>query len=87
MYACMQAHIHECTWMDGCRQMCMNLYVYIYVSVCMHMHTVSCISPIINTYVTGWQRYTRWTGRLSHQTSDLSHPHNLLPKGCDPCFT
>ena len=32
-------------------------------------------------------RYTRWTGRLSHQTSDLSHPHNLLPKGCDPCFT
>ena len=25
-------------------------------------------------------------GRLSHQTINLSHPHNLLPKGCDPCF-
>ena len=25
----------------------------------------------------GWQRYTRWTGRLSHQTSNLSCPHNL----------
>ena len=34
----------------------------------------------------GWHRYTRWTGRLSHQTSDLSHPCNLLPEGCDPCF-
>ena len=36
-----------------------------------------------------WQvmhRYTRQIGRLSHQASDLSHPHNLLPKGCDPCF-
>ena len=32
-------------------------------------------------------RYTRWTGRISHQTSDLSHPHNLLAKSCDPCFT
>ena len=32
-------------------------------------------------------RYTIWTGRLSHQTSDLSHPCNLLLKGCDPCFT
>ena len=32
-------------------------------------------------------RYTRWTGRLSHQTSDLSHPCNPLPKGCDLCFT
>ena len=31
-------------------------------------------------------RYTRWTGRLSHQTSNLSCPCNLLPKGCDPCF-
>ena len=35
----------------------------------------------------GWHRYTRWTGRLSHQTSNLSCPHNLLPKGCDLCFT
>ena len=34
----------------------------------------------------GWHRYTTWTGRLSHQTSNLSCPHNLLPKGCDPCF-
>ena len=35
----------------------------------------------------GWvHRYTRWTGRLSHQTSNLSYPNNLLPKGCDPCF-
>ena len=32
-------------------------------------------------------RYTRWTGRLSHQTSDLSCPCNPLPKGCDPRFT
>ena len=31
-------------------------------------------------------RYTRWTGRLSHQSSDLSHPCNPLPEGCDPCF-
>ena len=34
-----------------------------------------------------WHRYTRWTGRLSHQTSDLSSPRNSLWKGCDPCFT
>ena len=34
----------------------------------------------------GQQRYTRWTGRLSHQTSDLSCPHNPLTEGCDPCF-
>ena len=34
----------------------------------------------------GVHRYTRWTGRLSHQTSDLSCPCNLLPEGCDPCF-
>ena len=31
-------------------------------------------------------RYTRWTGRLSHQTSNSSHPHNPLPKGCDLYF-
>ena len=35
----------------------------------------------------GVHRYTRWTGRLSHQTSDLSNPCNPLLKGCDPCFT
>ena len=34
----------------------------------------------------GVHRYTRWTGRLSHQTSDLSRPHNLLLEGCDLCF-
>ena len=34
----------------------------------------------------GWHRYIRQTGRLSHQTSDLSWPHNLLPKGCDLCI-
>ena len=34
----------------------------------------------------GVHRYTRWTGRLSHQTSDLSCPCNLPPEGCDPCF-
>ena len=34
----------------------------------------------------GVHRYTRWTGRLSHQTSNLSHPCNLLLKGCDLCF-
>ena len=34
----------------------------------------------------GVHRYTRWTGRLSHQTSNLSHPCNLLLEGCDPCF-
>ena len=33
----------------------------------------------------GWHRYTRWTGRLSHQTSNLSCPHNPLPEGCDLC--
>ena len=35
----------------------------------------------------GVHRYTRWTGRLSPQTSNLSHPHNPLLEGCDPCFT
>ena len=25
-------------------------------------------------------------GRLSHHASNLSHPHNLLLKGCDLCF-
>ena len=35
----------------------------------------------------GVHRYTRWTGRISHQTSNLSCPCNLLPEGCDPCFT
>ena len=37
-------------------------------------------------HIGGWHRYTRWTGRLSHQTSNLSCPHNLLLKGCDLCF-
>ena len=31
-------------------------------------------------YVTGWYTRTRWTGRLSHWTSNLSHPHNPLLK-------
>ena len=31
-------------------------------------------------------RYTRWTGRLSHQTSNLSCPCNPLPEGCDLCL-
>ena len=31
-------------------------------------------------------RYTRWIGRLSHQTSNLSCPLNPLPKGCDLCL-
>ena len=35
----------------------------------------------------GVHRYTRWTGRLSHQVSNLHHPCNPLLKGCDPCFT
>ena len=34
----------------------------------------------------GVHRYTRWTGRLSHQTSNLSHSHSPLPEGCDLCF-
>ena len=34
----------------------------------------------------GVHRYTRWTGRLSDQTSNLSCPDNLLPEGCDPWF-
>ena len=42
--------------------------------------------PEMSQFLGGWHRYTRWTGRLSHQTSNLSCPHNLLPKGCDPCF-
>ena len=32
-------------------------------------------------------RYTRWTGRLSPQTSDLSQPCNPLPEGCYPRLT
>ena len=35
----------------------------------------------------GVHRYTRWTGRLSHQTSNLSCPCNPLLEGCDLCFT
>ena len=38
-------------------------------------------------FLGGWHRYTRWTGRLSHQTSNLSHPCNPLLEGCHPCFT
>ena len=38
-------------------------------------------------HIWGWHRYTRWTGRLSHQTSNLSHPCNALLKDCDPCLT
>ena len=38
-------------------------------------------------HIGGWHRYTRWTGRLSHQTSTLSYPCNSLLKGCDPCIT
>ena len=34
----------------------------------------------------GVHRYTRCTGRLSHQTSNLSCPSNPLLEGCDPCF-
>ena len=34
----------------------------------------------------GVHRYTRWTGRLSYQTRDLSHPHNPVPEGCDLGF-
>ena len=48
------------------------------------------VSPIVaNLYVmvVGWHRYTRFTGRLSHQTCNLSCPYNLLPKGCDLCLT
>ena len=35
----------------------------------------------------GVHRYTKWTGRLLHQTSNLSYPCNLLLEGCDLCFT
>ena len=35
----------------------------------------------------GVHRYTRWTGRLSYQTSNLSYPCNLLLEGCHLCFT
>ena len=34
----------------------------------------------------GVHKYTRWTGRLTDQTSNLSHPSNPLPEGCDLCF-
>ena len=48
--------------------------------------------PFVLTYAyicdssMGVHRYTRWTGRLSHQTSNLSCPCNPLPEGCDLCF-
>ena len=45
------------------------------------MHCSICDSSV------GEHRYTRWTCKLSHQTSNLSHPCNLLPEGCDLCFT
>ena len=34
----------------------------------------------------GVHRYTRWIGRLSHQTSNLSWPRNPLLEDCNPCF-
>ena len=46
-----------------------------------------CIVVYICNSSLGVHRYTRWTGRLSHQTSNLSHPCNPLPEGCDLCFT
>ena len=52
--------------------------------------TEACSQPRDARNVTvpwGWHRYTRWNARLSHQTSNLSCPCNLLPEGCDPCFT
>ena len=45
-----------------------------------------CVCVCVTVPHWGWHRYNRCTGRLSHQTSDLSHPHNLLLKGCDLCF-
>ena len=45
-----------------------------------------CIVLYISDSSIGVHRYTRLTGRLSHQTSNLSNPCNLLPEGCDPCF-
>ena len=42
---------------------------------------------VTDPHLVGWHRYTRWTGRLSHHASNLSHPCNSPPKGCDPCFT
>ena len=46
-----------------------------------------CVCVCVCDSSSGVHRYTRWTGRLSPQTSDLSCPHNLLLEGCDPCFT
>ena len=39
------------------------------------------ISSFVCIYVTEWHRYTRWTGRLSHQTSNLSQPSQSAAKG------
>ena len=47
--------------------------MYIYICVCVWQFH-------------GVHRYTRWNGKLSHQPSNLSNPHNLLLEGCDPCF-
>ena len=59
-----------------------NIYIYIYIYMCV------CVCVCVwQFHIGAWHRYTRWTGRLSQQTSNLSHPHNSLPKGCDPCFT
>ena len=56
------------------------IYIYIYIYI-----YIWCVC-VWQFHIVGWHGYTRWTGRLSHKTSNLSHPHNLLLKGCDPCF-
>ena len=39
-----------------------------------------CINIYLYVCVTGVHRYARWIGGISHQSSDLSHPCNLLWK-------
>ena len=77
---------HQC--MCECLSICLVAYdlllLFVCVCVCVYIYIYIYIWQF---HIGGWHRYARWAGMLSHQTSDLSHPCNLLPKGCDLCFT
>ena len=78
MHACTHTYLLKYIHTDSC--MSVYIYVYIYIYIYIYMCVCVCDSSM------GVHRYTRWTDRLSHQTSNLSCPCYLLPQGCHPCF-
>ena len=72
---------YEPTFMYICMYMYISiyiLYIYIYVCVCVCVTVPHRMLALVT--LDNWQV-------VSHQTRNLSHPHNSLSKGCDPCFT